>query len=219
VIQSTDKTDRFAVSEAAFTIDRKIQQLSPKHGDMADITHILQRIESGEPLASSELLPLVYDQLRKLAARQLQREPSGLTLQPTALVNEAYVRLVDKPLEPNWNHRGHFFSAAATAMRRILVERARRKKSKKGGGEIERVPFDELVFGSTGSRHDLIALDEALSELERQKPELAKLVSLRFFAGLAMPDVARSLGMPLRTAERQWSYAKAWLLSELANDN
>lgn len=184
---------------------------------MTKVTRIIRRMEDGEPLASEELLSLVYEQLRRLARRQMQQESPGLTLQPTALVHEAYLRLTDHTADPGWNHRGHFFAAAAKAMRRILIENARRKQSLKGGGKHRRVPLQDEALESGTSRYDLIAIDEAMSKLEQHKPEVAELVSLRFFAGLSMPDAASSLGMSLRTAERHWTYAKAWLLAEVGS--
>ena len=182
---------------------------------MTDVTQILSKIDQGDPLAAEQLLPLVYDDLRKLAASELKREPAGHTLQPTALVHEAYLRLVDQGSEPQWNHRGHFYGAAAKAMRRILVESARRKKTLKRGGDRERVPIDEDQVPATEAHPDILALDEALSKLEEERPDLAQLVSLRYFAGLTMEQAAKALDVSLRTTERNWTYVRAWLLEVL----
>lgn len=182
---------------------------------MTDVTQILSKIEQGDPLAAEELLPLVYDDLRRLAARELKRESAGHTLQPTALVHEVYLRLVDQHSEPQWNHRGHFYAAAATAMRRILVESARRKKTLKRGGDWERVPLDGDQVPATETHPDILALDDALSKLEAERPDLAQLVSLRYFAGLTMEQAAKALDVSLRTTERNWTYVRAWLLDVL----
>ena len=185
---------------------------------MTDVTRILSAIEQGDQVASAELLPLVYDELRRLAQREMRDEPAGNTLQPTALVHEAYARLVDQDSEPHWNHRGHFYAAAAEAMRRILVERARRKQTLKRGGDRERLPFDNQQMAAPQRHPDMLALDAALAQLAIDRPELARLVSLRYFAGLTMGQAAKSLQISLRTAERNWTYAKAWLLESLADD-
>lgn len=185
---------------------------------MTNVTQILKRLESGETQASEELLPLVYDQLRQLASRELARESSGLTLQPTALVHEAYLRLVDQEPEPQWNHRGHFYSAAARAMRRILVENARRKRATRHGGSHRRLPFDAVEQAAPQRHPDILALDEALVQLESQRPEMAELVTLRYFGGLTVSEAACKLGISTRTAERDWAYAKAWLLQFLSDD-
>jgi RNA polymerase sigma factor (TIGR02999 family) len=184
---------------------------------MSDVTRILSQIESGDPSAAEKLLPLVYDELRRLAARELGRESAGHTLQPTALVHEAYVRLVDQSVEPKWNHRGHFYAAAAEAMRRILVEIARRKQTRKRGGDRERLPLDVDQIPASGKRPDLLALDRVLTQLAVDRPELARLVSLRYFAGLTMEQTAKALQVSLRTAERNWAYAKAWLLEAVGD--
>ena len=191
---------------------------------MPELTQILSQIEQGDPVAAEQLLPLVYEDLRRLAARELHREPAGHTLQPTALVHEAYLRLVGKGAEPQWNHRGHFYSAAATSMRRILVESARRKRTIKRGGDRERVPMDESQIAasqlpSSQTQPDVLALDEALNELEAERPDLAQLVSLRYFAGLTMEQAAKALGISLRTAERNWAYVRALLLEVLREDS
>jgi RNA polymerase sigma factor (TIGR02999 family) len=183
---------------------------------MSDVTRILSAIEHGEPLAAEQLLPLVYEELRRLAAQKLAQEKPGQTLQATALVHEAYLRLVDSEQAQRWNSRGHFFTACAEAMRRILVENARRKKRIKHGGACRRVDLDASCLVSPDPEDDLEALDEALYRLEAADPLAAGLVKLRFFAGLSMPDAAEALGVPLRTAERNWTYARAWLHRALA---
>ena len=178
---------------------------------MSEVSILLKSIENGDKQAAAELLPLVYEELRRLAAHELRGEPSGQTLQPTALVHEAYVRLVGQQDEHKWNHRGHFYGAAARAMRQILVETARRKKSLKRGGAAERIPFDDEFLSTSGSHPDLLELDTALDKLAEERPDLVKLVSLRFFAGLSMDQAATAIGISKRTAERNWTYAKAWL--------
>ncbi len=185
---------------------------------MTDVTRILSAVEQGDQVASAELLPLVYNELRRLAQREMHGEPAGNTLQPTALVHEAYARLVDQDSEPHWNHRGHFYAAAAEAMRRILVERARRKQTLKRGGDRERLPLDAEQMAAPQRHPDLLALDAALAQLAIDRPELARLVSLRYFAGLTMEQAAKSLQVSLRTAERNWTYAKAWLLESLVDE-
>jgi len=179
---------------------------------MSDVTKILSAIERGDECASDELLPLVYLELRKLAAAKLSKEKPGQTLHPTMLVHEAYVRLVDVEQPQKWSGRGHFFGAAAEAMRRILVEKARYKMTQKRAGVIEHAAVDELADVPPDNTLDLIALDEALTDFERKWPEKAKLVKLRYFAGMTTPEAAETLGMSLRTAERTWTYAKVWLL-------
>jgi RNA polymerase sigma factor (TIGR02999 family) len=182
---------------------------------MNDVTRILLQIESGDAGAAEQLLPLVYDELRKLASAKLARERPGQTLQPTVLVHEAYVRLVDKAKPQQWNGRGHFFGAAAEAMRRILIENARRKHSRKRAGVRENVDIDGLAATPLSLHTDLLALDEALTEFEQKFPDKAKLVKLRYFAGLTVPEAAQALGVSVRTAERDWTYAKAWLLKAI----
>lgn len=182
---------------------------------MSDVTRIIVQIERGDTGAAERLLPLIYDELKKLAAAKLAQEPSGQTLQATALVHEAYLRLVsDAPAEP-WNGRGHFFGAAAEAMRRILVENARRKKSLKRGGQHHRVPADPELVVAPSSDVDVVALDEALTKLAGEAPTRAELVKLRFFAGLTMPEAAHALGISVATAERYWNYSRTWLYAEL----
>jgi RNA polymerase sigma factor (TIGR02999 family) len=185
---------------------------------MSDVTQILQRLEQGDGQAAEELLPLVYDDLRKAAAAQLSREASGHTLQPTALVHEAYVRLVDREVSNDWNHRGHFFAAAAEAMRRILVEHARKKKALKRGGARRRTELDPEKLAFLERRDDLLALDEALDKLSALDSRKSELVKLRYFAGLTMPQAAEALGISLATAERDWKYSRVWLLSEMTDE-
>lgn len=182
---------------------------------MSDVTQILTAAASGDPNAAAQLLPLVYDELRKLAAAKLASEKPGLTLQATALVHEAYLRLVGSEPETAWNGRGHFFAAAAEAMRRILVEHARRKQAEIHGGGRPRIEMPEVFAPSNGPSDDLLALDEALTRLEQHDEPAARLVKLRYFAGLSMPEVAAVLELPLRTAERNWTYARTWLHREL----
>ncbi len=177
---------------------------------MSDVTRILNAMERGDAGATDELLPLVYEELRLLAAQKLSHEPPGQTLQATALVHEAYLRLVgDEPR--SWENRGHFFAAAAEAMRRILVERARRKRSLKQGGAQHRVEVPEADLVIEGPSVDLIALDEALTRLAGEDAQLAELVKLRYFAGLSLEQVAQIQGMTRRTATSHWAYARAWL--------
>lgn len=182
---------------------------------MSEVTRVLSAIEQGDPSAANRLLPLVYDELRKLAAARLADEKPGQTLQPTALVHEAYVRLVGGGQPQDWNGRGHFFGAAAEAMRRILVEQARRKRRRKHGGERRRVDFDEALGLADGASPDLLALDDVLTRFEKVDADAAGVVKLRYFAGLTMPEVAEALDISLRQAERNWTYAKTWLHREL----
>jgi RNA polymerase sigma factor (TIGR02999 family) len=183
---------------------------------MNDVTRILSDIEQGNTKAAEQLLPLVYDELRKLAARKLAREKPGQTLQATALVHEAYLRLVDGQKVQRWDSRGHFFAAAAEAMRRILVENARRKRSlKRGGGLVRREP-DEVETVVPGLGDDLLALDEALTRLAAHDPIKARLVELRHFAGLTIEQAAKTLGLSTTTAHRHWNYARAWLHQAIA---
>jgi RNA polymerase sigma factor (TIGR02999 family) len=186
---------------------------------MNEVMSILRAVQEGDPHAASRLLPLVYEELRRLAARQLAREPGGQTLQPTALVHEAYLRLAASPhsgqQEPYWDNRGHFFAAAAQAMRRILIDNARRKQRPKHGGDRQRVSEDIAAPSPDMPLEDLLALDEALDKLAKEEPAKAELVKLRFFAGLTMPEVAEVLGISLATAERRWTYARTWLFAAL----
>jgi RNA polymerase sigma factor (TIGR02999 family) len=185
---------------------------------MSDVTQILQRIETGDPLAADQLLPLVYDELRKLAAARLAAEKPGQTLQATALVHEAYVRLVEGDGAQRWNSRGHFFAAAAESMRRILVENARRKLSRKHGGDISRLDIDLAQLTAPELGEDLLALDEALNRLCGEDPLKAELVKLRHFAGLTVEEAAEALGISTTTANRYWAYARAWLHQEIAGE-
>jgi RNA polymerase sigma factor (TIGR02999 family) len=181
---------------------------------MTDVTEILSRIENGDPAAADRLLPLVYNQLRRLAEAKLAKEQPGQTLQATALVHEAYLRLVKPGQAPDWNGRGHFFAAAAEAMRRILIENARSKLSEKRGGHLRRVELDPDVAESDRPRR-LVALDEALRRLEEIDPQKAAIVKLRFFAGLSGQEAASALGISSTTADRYWAYARAWLQREM----
>jgi RNA polymerase sigma factor (TIGR02999 family) len=180
-----------------------------------DVTSILSAIGQGDPHAAEQLLPLVYDELRKLAAQKLAREKPGQTLEATALVHEAYLRLVDTDKTPHWNSRGHFFAAAAEAMRRIALDRARDKRRLKRGGGAERVDIDLDILPAEAPEVDLLALDDALQHLERDDPVGASLVKLRFFAGLGQGEAALALGLPPRTADRHWAFARAWLYDRL----
>jgi len=182
---------------------------------MNDVTRILSAIEHGDPKASEELLPLVYRELRRLAKQRLAHEKPGQTLQATALVHEAYLRLVDGDAVQGWNSRGHFFAAAAEAMRRILVDNARRKQTEKHGGRLERQDLDGIDIVAPTPAEDLLALDEALAKLEASDPIQAQLVKLRFFVGLTEEDAASVLGLSRTTAQTYWRYAKAWLIVEL----
>jgi len=185
---------------------------------MTEVTRILSAIEQGDPHAADQLLPLVYDELRKLAAQKIAQEKPGQTLEATALVHDAYMRLVGKAEVPHWNSRGHFFAAAAEAMRRILVESARRKSRLKHGREHRRIDLDSGCLVSAAPSLDVLALDEALSRLAEIEPAKVELVKLRFFAGLTMPEAAAALDISLATAERYWTFAKSWLYAELADD-
>ncbi|HMP06094.1 MAG TPA: ECF-type sigma factor [Lacipirellulaceae bacterium] len=179
---------------------------------MSDVTRILMAISQGDSLAHGALLPLVYDELRQLARAHLARERVGHTLQATALVHEAYLRLIGPEGEPSqWNGRGHFFGAAAEAMRRILIEDARSKKRIKRGGQFARVDLDEACFVADAPSDQLLALDEALRRLEEESPAKAELVQLRYFAGLTLAEAAAAQGTSLATAKRHWAYARAWL--------
>ncbi len=184
---------------------------------MTDVTQILKAIRRGEPAAAGELLPLVYEELRKLAAARLAQEPGGQTLQATALVHEAYVRLVDVDEQQNWDGRGHFFAAAAEAMRRILVDNARRKKALRHGGEFQRHSVDDIEPQTSLTDDRLLALDEALDQLEKQDPIKAQLVQLRYFGGFTNDDAARMLGISSATAERYWTFARAWLFQKMSD--
>ncbi len=205
---------------------------------MSEITRILSQIESGDPSAAEQLLPLVYDELRKLAAAKLAHEKPGQTLQATALVHEAYLRLVGPgdrsqesgvsdsrltpdscPLTPVFNSRGHFYAAAAEAMRRILIQNARRRNAQKRGGQWERIELDPALLPAEQRSDKLLALDEALLRLEGEQPEKAQLVKLRFFAGMTNQEAAAVLGISTTTADRHWAYARAWIQREMAAED
>jgi RNA polymerase sigma factor (TIGR02999 family) len=182
---------------------------------MSDLSRILSAMEEGDAHAAEQLLPLVYDELRRLAAQKLAQEKPGQTLEATALVHEAYVRLVDVDKAQHWNSRGHFFAAAAEAMRRILVENARRKRRPKHGGDRRRLDLEEAL-SLAPQREDLLALDEALDRLAREEPAKADLVKLRYFAGLSLSEAAACLNISLATAKRHWLVARAWLYAALS---
>jgi len=178
---------------------------------MTDVTRILSAIAHGDSLAADQLLPLVYDELRKLAAAKMAQESPGLTLQATSLVHEAYLRLVDINQPQHWNCRSHFFAAAAEAMRRILIDNARRKRRPKHGGDRHRVDFDEAALLAEVPTDDLLALDDALTKLAAEEPAKAELVKLRYFTGLSLDETADMLGISRATGKRHWAYARAWL--------
>jgi RNA polymerase sigma factor (TIGR02999 family) len=182
---------------------------------MNEVTRILSALEQGDPQAAAQLLPLVYDELRRLAAQKLAQEKPDQTLQATALVHEAYLRLVDTDKAQQWNNRRHFFGAAAEAMRRILVENARHKQRLKHGGGLHRVELAEEVLPFESSDADILAVQEALEQLTQQDPQTAELVKLHFFAGLTLEQAAELLGLSARTAYRNWNYARAWLFQRL----
>jgi RNA polymerase sigma factor (TIGR02999 family) len=185
---------------------------------MSEVTRILEAIDQGDPQAAEELLPVVYDELRRLAAQKLSNEKPGQTLQATSLVHEAYIRLVGaQAQDQQWDNRGHFFAAAAEAMRRILVENARRKGADRHGGGRQRVPLDSSMLSDDGPPVDLLALDEALNKLARERAAHAELVKLRYFAGLTGEQAAAVLGVSTTTADRYWSYSRSWLRLELAD--
>ena len=183
---------------------------------MNGVTQILAQIERGDPRAAEELLPLVYDELRKLAQSRMSHEKPGQTLQATALVHDAYLRLVDGEDAQQWNSRGHFFAAAAEAMRRILVDQARRKRSKRAGGEHHRIELSFVEPVLRGSQLDVLVLDEALELLANRDPRACEVVKLRFFAGLTVPQAAQALGVSVATVENDWAYAKSWLKLQLS---
>jgi RNA polymerase sigma factor (TIGR02999 family) len=188
---------------------------------MSDVTRILSALEQGDPQSAGQLWAIVYDELRQLAAQKLAQEKPGQTLQATALVHEAYLRLLGNEKDQHWDSRRHFFAAAAEAMRRILIDRARHKHSVKGGGVLQRIPLDEgasLMAEEETSQEDLLALDEALQQLEAEDPVKARLVKLRFFAGVSLEDAADMLGVSAATAKRYWIYARSWLYGRLHGD-
>jgi RNA polymerase sigma factor (TIGR02999 family) len=186
---------------------------------MTDVTQILSQIEQGDPSAAEQLLSLVYDELRKLAAAKLANEKPGQTLQATALVHDAYIRLVDVEKAQHWNSRGHFFAAAAEAMRQILINRARDKGRLKRGGDRRRIDFDSLQLATDCPDETLLAVDEALQQLAVEDPEAAELVKLRFYAGLSLTDSAQAMGISRRVADRLWTFARAWLFNSLRADD
>jgi RNA polymerase sigma factor (TIGR02999 family) len=182
---------------------------------MTDVTQILAKIEHGDPSAADQLLPLVYNELRKLAAAKLAHEKPGQTLQATALVHEAYIRLLGGNADQDWDSRGHFFAAAAEAMRRILVDQARRKGSQRAGGDRKRIELSAVGPEVSGKPVDLLALDEAIAQLEQHDSRSCEVVKLRFFAGLTIPQAADALGVSVSTAENDWAYARSWLKRRL----
>jgi RNA polymerase sigma factor (TIGR02999 family) len=184
----------------------------------SEVTRIVAAIGAGDPRAAAELLPLVYDELRRLADARMANERPGQTLQATALVHEAYLRLVgsDASSDPNWDGRGHFFAAAAEAMRRILIERARQRGTAKRGGGLKRIALDPAMLTLDDVPAELLDLDDALNRLAQEDPAKAKLVSLRFFGGMTLPQAARAIGISEATANRHWAYARAWLFHELS---
>jgi RNA polymerase sigma factor (TIGR02999 family) len=182
---------------------------------MPNVTRLLNAAVAGDPQAAEQLLPLVYAELRQLAAARLAAEKAGQTLQATALVHEAYLRLVDREQPQDWDGRGHFFAAAAEAMRRILINRARDKARQKRGGDRQRVDLDRIVVADEASEEELLAVDDALQELARKNAPCAELVKLRFFTGLTLDEAAAALGISRRTANRYWSFARAWLFDAL----
>ena len=178
---------------------------------MSEVTQLLNAVEAGDPKAADQLLPLVYDELRKLAAAKMAQERPGQTLQATALVHEAWLRLVGAEEQRAWNSRGHFFGAAAEAMRRILVDRAREKARARHGGGFERMDLDHVNLASEDSDETLLAMNDALDALARESPQKAEIVKLHYFTGLEYPEIARALGISLSTVERQWAFARSWL--------
>jgi RNA polymerase sigma factor (TIGR02999 family) len=182
---------------------------------MSEVTRILSAIEQGDPSAAEQLLPLVYEELRKLAAAKLAHEKPGHTLQPTALVHEAYLRLVDTEQARQWHGRGHFFAAAAEAMRRILIDRAREKGRDKRGGKLQRHHIDEVELATAVTPEQLLAIDDALARLHQDDPAAAQIVKLRYFAGLTVDEAGQAIGISTTTAYRHWNYARAWLFTEL----
>ncbi len=185
---------------------------------MQEVTRILQALEAGDVAATDQLLPIVYAELRRLAGHKLAHESPGQTLTATALVHEAYLRLVGNENDQGWDHRGHFFAAAAESMRRILIENARRKKRLKHGGEHDRVDLPEIEAPVLEQADDLLALDQALTEFALESPEKAELVKLRYFAGLSEQEAAEVLGISRATASRHWSYSRAWLYNQMQSD-
>jgi RNA polymerase sigma factor (TIGR02999 family) len=194
---------------------RHLAVVVAQRGDVSEVTRILTAIERGDGRAVDQLLPAVYQELRRLAAQKLSRERPGQTLQPTALVHEAYLRLIGDD-KPNWDSRTHFFTAAAEAMRRILIENARRKKSQKRGGEYQRLDLQEEEVAIEEPSEDVLALDEALTALAQKDPVKADLVKLRYFAGMSLDEAAQALGLSESTAKRYWRFARTWLYARMA---
>jgi RNA polymerase sigma factor (TIGR02999 family) len=186
---------------------------------MNEVTRILSAIEQGDPSAAEQLLPLVYEELRKLAGQKLAQEKADQTLQATALVHEAYLRLVEGEKDQHWNGRGHFFAAAAEAMRRILVDQARRKLARRRGGDLQRQPIEDQEIAAPEPSVDLLAIHEALERFHEVDATAAQIVKLRYFAGLTIPQVAEALGISTSTADRSWAYARAWLHAALKRDD
>jgi RNA polymerase sigma factor (TIGR02999 family) len=213
--QQRQDDDRAEQESAGYNGNNRADRNSDRLSVMSEVTHNLSAIEQGDPRAADQLLPLVYEELRQLAAQKLAQEQPGQTLQPTALVHEVYLRLIGDGHQQHWDSRGHFFAAAATAMRRILIDQARHKHSLKQGGERKRQPLDGVEIAAPESSADLIALDEALARFEKVDPLKANLVKLRYFAGLTVPQAAAALGISSATADRYWAYARAWLYAEL----
>ncbi len=184
---------------------------------MSDVTRILDAIQQGDPKAAEDLLPLVYQELRKLAALKMADQPAGHTLQPTALVHEAYLRLLGAQ-QHRWQNSGHFYAAAAQAMRQILIDAARKKNRLKRGGDWRRLNLEEVHLAAETDPGGLLAVDEALADFEREDPAKAELVRLRFFVGLSLPEAAKALGLSLATAKRSWAFSRAWLYRHLTSD-
>jgi RNA polymerase sigma factor (TIGR02999 family) len=188
----------------------------PIEHDRSDLTRLIEAVGQGDPQAARDLLPVVYDELRRLAAQRLAHETPGQTFEATALVHEAYLRLVGSEPERPWNGRGHFFAAAAEAMRRILVENARRKHRFRHGGGLDRIDLDRIDLAADQASDELLALSEALDRLSVEEPTVAEVVKLRYFAGLSIEEAASVLGVSVRTANRHWAYARAWLFQQLS---
>ena len=186
---------------------------------MSDVTQLLSAIDAGDPKAADQLLPLVYEELRKLAAAKMAQEKPGQTLQATALVHEAWLRLVGAGEQKAWNSRGHFFGAAAEAMRRILVDRARQKACVRHGGDLERVDLEHVNLATEDSDETVLAMHDALDALARESPQKAEIVKLHYFTGMEYPEIARALGISLPTVERHWAYARSWLYRELRKNS
>lgn len=187
----------------------------PHEDERSDVTRLIELVGQGDPQAARELLPVLYDELRRLAAQRLSHEAPGQTIDATSLVHEVYIRLVGSDPERPWNGRGHFFGAAAEAMRRILVERARHKRRLRHGGALGRIDLDRVDLAADQSSDELLALDEALNRLAAEEPAVAEVVKLRYFAGLPIEGAAEALGISVRTANRHWAYARAWLYQQL----